>query len=738
MKNFFLSLIIITLFVQIAIAQNNTYKEIGSDEVGSIKIVYKRIFKDSIQNYPLFYHEKTKGEYISLVEAIVEGVSKQGVIAYNARPHDYSEEFEAIMKEEELYNILGGESYKLAEINSFLIKEAWLYDFSDNIIDKRLVGICPVRKYYRDEDTDKDNPLYRKVCWIYYPEIQPILSDKKALEKDGTSNKTLNDILFNSEYNAVSFSDTALYIWGYHKETNTYEPWVNDEINFHEHLFLNENSKLIAEIPSLVYKPIINTPLKHNANSEPIISAKITYKRIYRKDSLNAHNWSYMRWSNGDWQKDSLNTQLFEPKYPEYGYMSFIDLILNGIFTKGITAFKAQPSDAGSEFDVIMTEEEVRLRMGARSSWEFLEGNDSIFIEDPYKSWEIESYLLKEISFYNSAGEFVQSRTIGLCPIRRYYRCEDANEVNPLYRKMFWIYYPELQELAANQNMIKYNITETETFDDFIFNQKYSGLSYIDSSWYYYYVYDKAPEFRQPAMAEKGATNFDNLYANLKDMPQEITPINIENENYEKISGRSFKTAKIVYTNVSMNGNEELFLPPYPNRGFKSFIDVILDAALLSGYRCYKTHNLKEQLTTNEIMTKMGADSEWIYIEGGDSVFIEEPYNSREITNFKLKELWLYDKEGNVVNKRILSICPVRKYYRYNDIDQISPLYSEVFWFSFNEYTKFFKEKYVTQTEVGMPITYNNFFVKDNYKSSINSEEEISKRQAKKILKKIN
>jgi len=201
MKNLFAFIIIMSISLQIAVAQINTYKKIGSDEVGSIKIVYKRIFKDSIQNYPLFYYEKAEGEYISLVEAIVNGILKSGVTAYRAHINDCSEEFKIILTEEEVMESLGEyryyqhtaydntgnitdsvlieTPYNPAAITSFLVKEAWLYDFYGSLIDKRLVGICPVRKYYREDDIDKTEPRYRKVCWIYYSELQPILSNKK-------------------------------------------------------------------------------------------------------------------------------------------------------------------------------------------------------------------------------------------------------------------------------------------------------------------------------------------------------------------------------------------------------------------------------------------------------------------------------------------------------------------------------------------------------------------------------
>ena len=456
-----------------------------------------------------------------------------------------------------------------------------------------------------------------------------------------------------------------------------------------------------------------NPPLKYDSIREPVMSAQISFKRIYRKDSL--------------------NLQLFEPKCPELGYMSFFDLIIKGVYNYGITPYSAEIFDRGNEFNKILTEREVNERTGTKiADIEIVtvRGQDTV-IPIPYKSWEIESYLLKQVLLYNSAGDLVQSRTIGLCPIRR---DEDYEQLNPLYSTIFWIYYPELQLLAANQNMISLDSTKTETFDDFIFNEKYNGEIYKDSA-HYYHFYKK-----QPVLAEKATRSFLNLYSDqkaLNTLLPEIIPVEVENENYTKIKGRDFKKAKIVYTKISQTGNENLFLPFLPEMGYRSFIDVILNDALHSGKRCYKTHNLKEQLTIDEINTQMEVWSVWVesYYPEEDSTFIEFPYTSKEITKYQFKELWLYDKKGNIVDRRILSICPLRKYYTNTDFAYKNPLYLETFWIDFSEYTNIFKQNYVTQTEIGMPVTFNNYFVKNMHKTKIISEEEISKREAKEILK---
>ena len=151
-------------------------------------------------------------------------------------------------------------------------------------------------------------------------------------------------------------------------------------------------------------------------------------------------------WSKIIWRrielKEKMNHMLTLPKYPARNRMSLIDVVLHGIHTQGLLAYKAKISDAGEEFEVIMTEEEVQEKMGAESGWEHLEGTDSIFIDEPYKSYEIESYMMKEIWYFDKQRSVLEVRIIGICPIRTYYREADEEQLNPLYSKVFWIHYP--------------------------------------------------------------------------------------------------------------------------------------------------------------------------------------------------------------------------------------------------------------------------------------------------------
>ena len=65
---------------------------------------------------------------------------------------------------------------------SFLLKELWFFDKQRSVMEVRIIGISPIRIYYREEDTDQEKPLQKKTFWIYYPEARKILSNAECMK----------------------------------------------------------------------------------------------------------------------------------------------------------------------------------------------------------------------------------------------------------------------------------------------------------------------------------------------------------------------------------------------------------------------------------------------------------------------------------------------------------------------------------------------------------------------------
>jgi gliding motility associated protien GldN len=67
------------------------------------------------------------------------------------------------------------------EVKQLEIKEVWYFDKQKSTLQVRILGICPIRVYKKDT---KDTVFVRKrLFWVYYPEIRPVLAKKESLNE---------------------------------------------------------------------------------------------------------------------------------------------------------------------------------------------------------------------------------------------------------------------------------------------------------------------------------------------------------------------------------------------------------------------------------------------------------------------------------------------------------------------------------------------------------------------------
>jgi len=210
------------------------------------------------------------------------------------------------------------------------------------------------------------------------------------------------------------------------------------------------------------------------------VDRPVPYQHVREADVM----WSRIIWRRIE-LSEKMNHVLALPEEPNRGSMSLIDVLLDGIHTKGLTAYKAKASDAGNEFNLIMTEDDVHKEMGA-SKIVPTDPNDPTPPQDiPYRSAEINSYIVKELWFFDKQRSVLDVRIIGLCPIRRYYRPDDINYERPMYKKVFWINYLEARPLLAKSPIYSpYTDVKNLTYDDIFQKRLFSSYIFMESNPY--------------------------------------------------------------------------------------------------------------------------------------------------------------------------------------------------------------------------------------------------------------
>lgn len=88
---------------------------------------------------------------------------------------------------------------RLEEVKQFMIKEEWYFDKQNSRLQVRIVGICPIQEFYREEI--EDSPVQRRrVFWIYYPEARELLAAHEVFNPYNDSRRMSFDDLFIKRY----------------------------------------------------------------------------------------------------------------------------------------------------------------------------------------------------------------------------------------------------------------------------------------------------------------------------------------------------------------------------------------------------------------------------------------------------------------------------------------------------------------------------------------------------------
>jgi len=194
-------------------------------------------------------------------------------------------------------------------------------------------------------------------------------------------------------------------------------------------------------------------------------------------------------WSKTIWRRielsEKINQLLYFSKVPTNQQMSLIDLLLYGIHNSYITPYE---ENCGNEFSLTLSESEVHERLGKKvsiSKTDMVGSTDSMILNIPYISYKVKAYLVKELWFFDKERSIFQVQIIAICPVFQYYRENDADEEEPLYKKLFWIYYPEARELLASRTIYNSNNdTKNLTFDDLFQKRLFSSYIYQESNPY--------------------------------------------------------------------------------------------------------------------------------------------------------------------------------------------------------------------------------------------------------------
>lgn len=194
------------------------------------KKVWRIIDLREKMNQPLYFPTKEVDGRYNLVNLLIQGIKDGKLTAYDAKNDD---EFKVPMTFEQVKGAFGattrtkmvrdvdtGEMKPQAvtgeirseEIKQFMVKEEWFFDKQTSTLNVRIIGICPIQEFYRDDDVNQENVQRRQVFWIYFPEARELLAGNEVFNtQNSASNPSFDDIMLKRQFNSYIVKEENIY-----------------------------------------------------------------------------------------------------------------------------------------------------------------------------------------------------------------------------------------------------------------------------------------------------------------------------------------------------------------------------------------------------------------------------------------------------------------------------------------------------------------------------------------------
>ncbi len=194
------------------------------------KVVWRRIELSERANQHLYFPTTPQDGRMSLIDVLLEGIHTQGLTAYQ---ESNGNEFGTIITEKEVHEKMGASEqlvnnysldgdelpptlipipYNSSEIKSYLVKEVWFYDKQRSVMDVRIIGLCPLRTFFREDDVDQEHPLFKPTFWVYYPEARSVLANAECFNvMNDASRLNFDDVFQKRFFSSYIYAESNVY-----------------------------------------------------------------------------------------------------------------------------------------------------------------------------------------------------------------------------------------------------------------------------------------------------------------------------------------------------------------------------------------------------------------------------------------------------------------------------------------------------------------------------------------------
>ena len=191
------------------------------------KRIWRVIDMREKMNQPFYYPKTPQSGWKSFITIIMDALKEGTITAYSTaedqflNPITYKELMDKLESKQKVtlqrpddpdqtFDTTISKSFYAEDVKKFRIKEDWVFDKQRSQLEGRILGICPLRESYDENNNYRgDEPMF----WIYFPECRKILATKEQFNlHNGTAARlSYDDVFMKRMFSSYIYKEENVY-----------------------------------------------------------------------------------------------------------------------------------------------------------------------------------------------------------------------------------------------------------------------------------------------------------------------------------------------------------------------------------------------------------------------------------------------------------------------------------------------------------------------------------------------
>lgn len=189
------------------------------------KTLWREVILREKMNLPLYYPTKPIDGRMSLIDVMMQGIEKSYKTAYDddelqtpITMEEIKSRFDARGDTMTRLNNETGERETVVvaveintdEVKRLLVKELWFFNKRTSRLETRVIALCPVREYTRDDGYE--GIMKKRLFWIDYGEFRDLFAKQKVFNYQNDAGRlTVDDIFLKRYFNSRIYQESNVY-----------------------------------------------------------------------------------------------------------------------------------------------------------------------------------------------------------------------------------------------------------------------------------------------------------------------------------------------------------------------------------------------------------------------------------------------------------------------------------------------------------------------------------------------